>query len=89
MVSKTPMTKSLEDALLDITLAHTILRSLEFFSFQADTTKWENGCVTTIAGQRTLKFKEGEAKILLLENLPIIYREAMYALDATRNLITY
>lgn len=49
MVLKSPMTQSLEVALLDNASIHTIL-SLQFFSFPTNISKWSTCHVTTIAG---------------------------------------
>lgn len=82
MAFRTPMTQSIEGALLDSASTHTILRSLFYFLRPTGFTDWRTNHVTTIARQKNLTFKEGEATILLPGNYPIICRDAMYAPDA-------
>jgi hypothetical protein len=89
MALKTPMIQCVEVALLDSASTHTILRSLQFFSFPAGNTGWRNSHVTTIAGPKNLTFREGVAIVLLPGNNPITCRDAMYAPDAPRSLISY
>jgi hypothetical protein len=50
---------------------------------------WNTSHVTTIAGKKNLTFQEGCATIWLPGNIPVICREAIYAPDAPRSLISY
>ena len=81
--------QSMEVALIDSASTHTILRSREFFDFPAGNMDWKTSHVTTIAGRKNLTFQEGEATIWLPGNFPVKCKDAMFAPDAPRSLISY
>ena len=87
IVLVTSMIQSSEVALLYIAWAQ--LYSPQKISFPASTTKWNICHVTTIASWRTSTFKERKATVLLLGNFSINCREAIYAPDDPRNMISY
>ena len=80
---------SIQDvALLDSASTHTILIKAQFFHFQSEKS-WTTCKILTIAGSRTLRFREGRATIILPGGFPLDCLKAMYALDAPRSLISY
>ena len=56
-------------ALLDSGSTHTILTKAEFFHFQSEKS-WSYCKILTMAGSRTLRFREGRATIVLPEGFP-------------------
>ena len=80
---------SLDIALLDSATTHSILRHPDYFQFEHTDSPWQTCELTTIAGKRNLKFKEGWAKLLLPGGTSLTLARAMYAPAAPRNLISY
>ena len=78
-----------DTALLDSATTHNILRHPDYFQFESSDSTWQTCELTTIAGKKNLKFKEGRAKLLLPRSTSIILARAMYAPVAPRNLISY
>ena len=76
-------------ALLDSASTHTILQDPEFFEFKTRNEPWQTCEILTIAGKRTLKYREGRANIVLPGGAPLTCERAMYAPDAPRSLISY
>ena len=75
-------------ALLDNASTHTILSMVEFFHFQSKKS-WSSYKILTMAGSRTLRFREGRAIIILPGGFPLDCPKAMYAPDALRRMINY
>ena len=78
-----------DTALLDSATTHSILRHPDYFQFKHSDFPWQTCELTTIAGKRNLKFKEGRTKLLLPRGTSITLAQAMYAPAAPRNLISY
>ena len=78
-----------DTALLDSATTHSILRHSEYFQFEHTNSPWQTCELTTIAGKRSLKFKEGRATLLLPSGTSFTLPQAMYAPAASRNLISY
>ena len=78
-----------EVALLDSASTHTSLRNREFFDFPAENITWKHSHVTTITGRKNLTFLEGDAITWLSGNHLVICKDAMYAPNAPRSLISY
>ena len=79
----------LDTALLDSATTHSILRQSKYFQFEDCNLTWQICELTTIAGKRNFKFREGLAQLLLLRGTPLTLEKAMYAHAAPRNLISY
>ena len=80
---------SLDTTLLDSATIHSILKHPDYFQFEHSDFPWQSCELTTIAGKRNLKFKEGWAKLLLPRGTSITLARAMYAFAAPHNLISY
>ena len=80
---------SLDTAFLDSATTHSILRHPEYFQFEGSNSTWQTCELTTIAGKRNLRFKEGRAKLLLPRDTSLTLARAIYAPAAPRNLISY
>jgi len=76
-------------ALLDSGSTHTILTNPKFFSFRNNEKSWQHCQIVTMAGSRTMRFREGRATVVLPGGFPLICENAMYAPDAPRSLISY
>ena len=75
--------------LLDSTSTHIILTDPRFFEFPVGQLSWQSCKITTMAGSRNLKFREGRARIILPARYPFIYKGTMFALEAPCSLISY
>jgi hypothetical protein len=76
-------------ALLDSGSTHTILTNPNFFHFKDNETSWQHCQIVTMAGSRTMRFREGRATVVLPGGFPLTCENAMYAPDAPRSLISY
>ena len=76
-------------ALLDSASTHTILTNPKFFHFQENEKSWQHCQIVTMAGSRTLKFREGRATVVFPGGFPLTCDKTMYAPDAPRSLISY
>ena len=68
---------------------HTILKNPNFFTFFESTPAWQMCELTTIAGKRTIRCREGQVKLLLPKGTPLNISNAMFAPTAPRNLISH
>jgi hypothetical protein len=79
-----------ELALLDSATTHMILRDPLYFSHTGcDTEAWQTSKVFTIAGSRNIKFREGQATIVLSGGTTLTIDNAMLAPSAYRSLISF
>ena len=77
------------EALLESVSTHTILTNPKFFHFRGNEGPWQHCTITTMAGSRNIRFREGRATMLLSRGFPLNCERAMYAPDAPRSLISY
>jgi hypothetical protein len=77
------------EALLDSASTHTILTNPQFFQFPNDEGTWQHCTIITMAGSRNIRFREGQAMVILPGGFPLNCDKAMYAPDAPRSLISY
>jgi len=75
-------------ALLDSASTHTILTKAEFFHSQSEKF-WSHCKILTMAGSRTLRFREGRATVVLPRGFPLNCEKAIYAPDTPRSLISF
>lgn len=75
--------------LLDNASTHTILTDPRFFEFSVGQTSWQTCKITTMAGNRNFKFREGRTKVVLPGGYTLMCTGAMYAPEALRSLISY
>ena len=74
---------------MDNASTHTILTDPKFFEFPKGQTSWQNCKITTMAGSRNLRFREGRTKVVLPRGYTLICTGAMYVPEAPRSLISY
>ena len=77
------------EALLDSASTHIILTNPTFFHFRGNEEPWQHCTITTMAGSRNIRFREGRATVLLPGGFPLNCERAIYAPDAPRSLINY